>query len=197
VDLPRTDWDALGMRRNFVPGPLPLDVSESIPVIEFMSNAITRSAGFQQQPAEGDLLGILRDRGGKWSTRAWIRNFASRLDGLAASYNTSMHLLVLGRHREAMERAASRVVAGSGGIATGDGWYFPLPIAGMMSDGSFAETVRAQTELEACVRAAGFSFADILYSLLFICCDFLPGLRLTPRGVLDVKAREIIAPSTF
>jgi adenine deaminase len=49
--------------------------------------------------------------------------------------------------------------------------------------------------LEERVRAAGYPFPDILYSLLFLCCDFLPGARLTPRGVLDVKSRQILAVS--
>jgi adenine deaminase len=44
------------------------------------------------------------------------------------------------------------------------------------------------------MRAAGFPFGDILYALLFLTCDFLPGWRLTPRGVLDVKTGEIVAP---
>ena len=191
--LPRIDWDGLGMRRKFVPGPLPLEVREPIPVIEFVSNAITKPAGWQKAPSEGDLLGILRDREGKWHTRAWIRNFAPGLDGLASSYNTSMHLLVLGRDGQAMQRAADRVAAVDGGIALGDGWLVELPIAGMMSDQPFAHTVRAQADLERRVREAGFRFQDILYSILFLCCDFLPGWRLTPRGILDVKTGKIVA----
>jgi adenine deaminase len=191
---PRIDWDALGMRRKFTACDLPLEVREPLPVIEFVSNAITRPAGTQTSQSEGDILGMLIDQQGRWATRAWIRNFAPCLDGMATSYNTAMHLLVLGRDRQAMRRAAESVIARDGGIAFGDGWTFPLPIAGMMTDLPFAETVRAQSEIEARVRAAGFAFPDILYSLLFICCDFLPGLRLTPRGVLDVKSGEIVSP---
>ena len=191
--LPKIDWDGLGMRRQFTPGPLPLEVREPLPVIEFVSNAITKGAGWQLEPSEGDLLGILRDRSGGWHTRAWVRNFAPRLDALAASYNTAMHLLVLGRDAQAMQRAADRVAEADGGIAVADGWFFKLPIAGMMSEEPFAETVRAQAELESRVRAAGFRFGDILYSILFLCCDFLPGWRLTPRGILDVKSGRIEA----
>jgi adenine deaminase len=63
----------------------------------------------------------------------------------------------------------------------------------MMMDAPFAATVEAQAELEQRLRTAGFPFGDILYALLFLCCDFLPGLRLTPRGVLDVKSGQIVA----
>jgi adenine deaminase len=193
VELPRLAWDSFGLRRTFRADRLPLDVREPLPVIEFVSNAITRAVGTQIAPAEGDILGILVDREGRWAVRAWIRNFAPRLDGLASSYNTAMHLLVLGRDHDAMQRAAEVVAASDGAIAMGDGWSVPLPIAGMMMDALFATTVEAQAELEQRLRTAGFPFGDILYALLFLCCDFLPGLRLTPRGVLDVKSGQFVA----
>ena len=63
----------------------------------------------------------------------------------------------------------------------------------MMSAGPFAGTVEAQNALDSRMRAAGFEFCDTLYALLFLTCDFLPGWRLTPRGVTDVKTGEVIA----
>jgi len=196
VDLPKIDWDGCGMRRTYTAAGLPLEVTDPLPVIEFVSNAITKSAGMQQEPSDGDILGVLFDREGGWATQAWIRNFAPGLEGMASSYNTAMHLLVMGRDRQAMRRSAEIVAEMDGGIATSDGWNIRLPIAGLMMDSPFGDTVRAQAELEKRLRSAGFRFADILYSLLFLCCDFLPGLRLTPRGVLDVKSGRII-PSKY
>jgi adenine deaminase len=193
VELPRVPWDSFGLRRTFRAGVLPLDVGEPLPVIEFASNAITRSAGTQTVPSDGDVLGILADREGNWATRAWIRNLAPGLDGLASTYNTAMHLLVLGRDAGAIERAADAVAASDGGIALGDRWHVALPVAGMMMDQPFRAAVNAQMELERQVRSVGFPFPDILYSLLFLCCDFLPGPRLTPRGVLDVKSGVIVS----
>jgi adenine deaminase len=188
VELPGIDWDKLGLRRSFTARDLPLEVHQPIPVIEFVSNAITRNAGLQAKPEAGDILGVLADRKGRWATRAWIRNLAPELDGLASSYNTAMHLLVLGRDPAAMRRAAEAVAESDGGIATGDGWHVKLPVAGMMMDAPFAKAVLAQAELEEKVHSTGFFYQDILYSLLFLCCDFLPGIRLTPKGVFDVKS---------
>jgi adenine deaminase len=148
----------------------------------------------QEKPSEGDILGVLFDREGKWATRAWIRNFAPGLEGMASTYNTAMHLLILGRNSQAMRRAAEGVAANDGGISFGDGWIFPLPVAGIMSNMPFSEAVKAQAQIEKRVRTSGYAFADILYSLLFLCCDFLPGLRLTPRGVLDVRSGKIQRP---
>ena len=41
-----------------------------------------------------------------------------------------------------MRRAIQTVTEMGGGIATADGWQFPLPITGMMSPEPFAATVR-------------------------------------------------------
>ena len=43
------------------------------------------------------------------------------------------------------------------------------------------------------VAKAGYEHHDILYTLLFLTCDFLPALRLTPQGLLDVKSSETLA----
>ena len=167
-------------------------------MIEFVSNVITRAGGFhpwrEGAAPEGLVLAVLFDRGGQWSVACWLRGFAPSLEALATSYNTTTHLLVIGRHLPSMRRTAQSVIEMGGGIATADGWKFPLPIAGMMSNEPFAATVRAQAELEGRMRAAGFAFGDILYALLFLTCDFLPGWRITPRGVTDVKTGETIAP---
>ena len=203
IDLPTLDWDALGMRPRFAPAThacLQPDWQPpaNLPVIEFVSNVVTRAGGFHpwQDGAvpEGLALAVLLDRGGRWAVPCWLRGFAPALQALATTYNTTTHLLVIGRHLPAMRRAAETVTGLGGGIATADGWQFPLPIAGMMSPEPFAATVRAQADLERRMRVAGFPFGDILYALLFLTCDFLPGWRLTPRGVLDVKTGEIVAP---
>jgi adenine deaminase len=203
IDLPTLDWDALGMRPRFAPAThacLQPDWQPpaNLPVIEFVSNVVTRAGGFHpwQDGAvpEGLLLAVLLDRGGRWAVPCWLRGFAPALQALATTYNTTTHLLVIGRHLPAMRRAAETVTGLGGGIATADGWQFALPIAGMMSPEPFAATVRAQTDLEQRTRAAGFPFGDILYALLFLTCDFLPGWRLTPRGVTDVKTGQIVVP---
>lgn len=198
IDLPNLDWDDLGMRPHFAASACPWwQPDGDLPVIDFVSNVITRAGGFQPWQAgavpEGLVLAVLLDREGRWAARSWLRGFASALDALATTYNTTTHLLAIGRDLPAMRRAVETVTHLGGGIVTADGWQFPLPIAGMMSPASFAETVRAQTDLEQRMRAAGFPFADVLYALLFLTCDFLPGWRLTPRGVIDVKTGEVVA----
>jgi adenine deaminase len=207
INLPTHDWDALGMRPGFAHGATGAagffqadwQPPANLPVIEFVSNVITRAGGFHPWQEgvwpEGLALAVLLDRGGHWNVPCWLRGFAPALEALATTYNTTTHLLAIGRHLPSMRRAAETVARLVGGIATADGWHFPLPIAGIMSPEPFAATVRAQRDLEQRMRAAGFLFGDVLYALLFLTCDFLPGWRLTPRGVLDVKSGDIVAPA--
>ncbi len=207
--LPAVDWAGLGAVCELAPGdwlhhpelyvPQPL-AGESYPVIEFISNVITRGSELALPagtPLPDDLVyGALVERHGRWVTRTLVRGFATQLEGMASTYNTSNDLLVLGRDPRAMARAAARVRELGGGIvlATADAvtWEVPLPVCGLMVAGSFAEALAQYRELVRQVQAAGFPFHDILYALCFLACDFLPGWRLTPRGLLDVRSGQIV-----
>lgn len=141
----------------------------------------------------------LVDREGAWVSRALVSGFAANLDGLASTYNTTTQLLVLGRSPRSMARAAGRVEELGGGIVIvrADTVVFELdlPITGMMSDLPFAEVARRNRELSRVVADAGYEHHDILYTLLFLTCDFLPALRLTPLGLVDAKSAEVLAPA--
>ena len=212
AELPSIDWDRLGMRLTFSPKLkhdmarlfLPLQAEEQLPVIEFVNNAITQGGARQSWTNNGAvpanlLLAVLADRQGKWMSRSWVRGFAPDLAALASTFNTTTHLLILGRDPKAMRQAAEWVIDHGGGIALANqeqvAWKFELPIVGVMSPLSFREVVQAQRELESHLKAAGFPYRDILYALLFLTCDFLPGWRLTARGILDVKTGELVQPA--
>ncbi len=141
----------------------------------------------------------LVDREGSWISRALVSGFAVNLDGLASTYNTTTQLLVLGRRPRSMARAARRVRELGGGIVVVKGeeviFELALPITGMMSGLPFAEVVERNRRLSHVVAEAGYEHHDVLYTLLFLTCDFLPALRLTPLGLLDVKASETRAPA--
>ena len=100
--------------------------------------------------------------------RAWIRNFAPRLDGPATSCNTSIGWCWVGTARRCSSAAVCRTEP-------------------------FAHTLRAQAELEMGVRGVGFRFQDILYKILLPFCDFLPQWRLTPTGILELKTAKFMA----
>ncbi|ATY84600.1 adenosine deaminase [Kyrpidia spormannii] len=178
---------------------------EKVPVIEFISNVITRRTDTALS-TDGEYVAIsgrpdlayaaLVARDGTWVAKGVIQGFGGRIAGLASTYNTTTELLVIGRDPGAMAVAAERVRRMGGGIALAeDGEVkldIPLPLYGIMSDVPFAQVVRDHDRLLAAVHDRGFPFHDILYSLLFLTCDFLPGLRLTPLGLYDVKRAQVV-----
>ncbi|MFL6563106.1 MAG: adenine deaminase C-terminal domain-containing protein, partial [Bacillus sp. (in: firmicutes)] len=117
--------------------------------------------------------------------------------GMASTYNTTTELLVVGRNPEAMAKAAARVHEMGGGIAIVDGsdvvLEIPLPVTGMMTPApSYNIAFDYHERLLAALQERGFPFHDILYTLLFLTCDFLPGLRLVPYGLYEVKTDDIL-----
>ena len=64
---------------------------------------------------------------------------------------------------------------------------------GVITEGTFDTAVALDRRLSDEMRAHGYPFHDPLYSLLFASGDFLPEIRLTPRGVFDVKSRTVLS----
>jgi adenine deaminase len=168
----------------------------TLPVIRLVSAVITKLE--QRAPAPGDVHAALVDRAGRWVAPALVAGVADRLDGLATTMSTDFNILVLGRSREAMARAVNRVLALHGGVVLVDGdrvvWELPLPLGGIMTRLELPEAARRQEELHALLRERGYAFHDPFFTLLFLAADFLPAVRLTPRGVWDVKAGRLLLP---
>ncbi|OLN21464.1 adenosine deaminase [Domibacillus antri] len=217
ADMPSINWNDYVVREPFafsqsVLSDLTLyqyphtDEEEAVPISYFRSNVITQRKEIQLLSVngyadisshEGLMQAALIDREGKWVSKAILERFAVTLDGMASTYNTTTELLVVGRNSSSMAKAASRVHEIGGGIVVVDGddivLEIPLPLTGMMTDDpSFDKASSYHEQLLEAVRKRGFPFHDILYTLLFLTCDFLPGLRLVPFGLYDVKKDEIV-----
>ena len=212
--LPSPGWAGLGLATR-VPDPaslndpslfgVPASQGAVFPVIDLVSAAITRREdrflpvrdGFLER--EDDLLHCtLLDRFGQWLTGGFIRGLG-QVEALASTFTTSYDLLVVGRDRAAMARAAREAASGPGGIVViEDGrvaFRLPLPLGGLMSDAPVAVLNERVRELEELAGAFGYPYHDLLYTTLFLVGDFLPGLRITPAGIMDVKTRRVIVPS--
>lgn len=220
VPLPNMDWSKYVVREPFAFSKSVLEnpdlyryphtsSSEPVPVVHFRSNVITQRKDMELPSVngyadlsehEGLVYAALIDRNGEWTAKGILERFAVNLDGMASTYNTTTELLAVGRSPEAMARAAARVHEMDGGIAIVDGdevvLEIPLPFTGMMTTNpSFNAAVEYHNQLLSAVQERGFPFHDILYTLLFLTCDFLPGLRLVPFGLYDVKTDEIMLRS--
>ncbi len=185
--LPAIDWPA-GPRIALPTDPA-VYASESRHPVRHESAVINRRA------EGGGIHAALVARDGGWITHGRIAGLLDGVEGFATTLTTSLHVLVLGKDPAAMARAAARLNEMQGGTAFDNGWSAPLAIDGLIVDGGFDQAVEYERTLDHHARAAGYPFHDVVYSLLFASGDFLPELRLTPRGLLDVKSRTVLEPA--
>jgi adenine deaminase len=160
------------------------------PVARYESAVINRRV--DREVTAGDLQAALVARDGSWITKGVVENFLGDVAGFATTATTSLELLVLGKDPEAMARAAAKVAELGGGFAFDGGWNAPLEIDGLIAAGGFDRALEIERRLTVELRRAGYPFHDPLYSLLFASGDFLPEVRLTPRGVFEVKTRTVL-----
>jgi adenine deaminase len=98
-----------------------------------------------------------------------------------------------------MARAVNRLLDLNGGVVLVDGdrvaHELPLPIAGIMTDGTLEQAAAWEAELRAELVARGYPYHDPMFTLFFMAADFLPFVRLSPRGVWDVKRSRVLLRS--
>lgn len=204
VAVPEPDWRRafttpaarLTVRWRAQPEDFRLPPRPTLPVIRLVSAVITR---LEERPlAPGDLHAALVDRAGRWIAPAVVAGFADRIDGLASTLTTDFNILVLGRSPEAMARAVNRLLEVHGGVVLVEGrqlaYELPLPIGGIMSRADLGEAAAAEDRLRQALAARGYAFHDPMFSMLFLAADFLPAVRLSPRGVWDVKRSRVLLP---
>jgi adenine deaminase len=167
------------------------------PVLRLVSTVITKLEERAREP--GDLHAALVDRAGRWVAPALLAGFADRLDGLAATISTDFNILAIGRRPASMARAVNRLLDIHGGVVLVDGddvaWELPLPLGGVMTRAELPEAAGRERELRRALAARGYPFHDPFFTLLFLAADFLPAVRLSPRGVWDVKGGRVLLPS--
>jgi adenine deaminase len=187
----------LAVRWRARPEDFALPARERYPVVRLISAVITR---LENRPlAPGDLHAALVDRAGRWVAPGVVAGFAGAVDGLAATVSTDFNILVLGRSPAAMARATNRLLDHHGGIVLVDGatvaYELPLPLGGLMTRGTLAEAAEWEDRFRAAVVARGYPHHEPLFTLFFLSADFLPAVRLTSRGVWDVKQSRVLLPA--
>jgi adenine deaminase len=174
-----------------------LPAREQYPVLRLVSAVISRREDRALGP--DDLHAALVDREGRWIAPGVVAGFAERVDGLATTLSTDYNILVLGRRPAAMARAVNRLLDIRGGIVLVEGdeiaYELASPLGGIMGRGSLAEAAVAEREFRHALAARGHRYHDPMFTLLFLSADFLPAVRLTPRGVWDVRASRVLLPA--
>ncbi len=171
--------------------------SEPAVGIRMVNDVITEPVPAAEVPA-GALLALLIDRRGRWITRARVIGLADRLGGLATTITSGFDVVVLGQNPADMAAAFARMADMGGGlVVVEDGReVFSLPLElGAFSLRPWAEVVDANRRFNTLMQERGYRFTDPIFSLLFLTFDSLPWIRLTGRGVWDVRNRRVLMPS--
>ena len=175
------------------------------PVIRLENSVITRAVptavpvrGGRLVPPADVVRAVLVDPGGRWIVRGMLGNFVERLGGLASSFNVAAQLLTLGRDSTDMALAARRLLEIGGGIVVVEQGKtvleIPLPLGGIMAPVPLPAIAGEARTLYALLRARGYPHADPHYTLLFLTLDSLPDVRLTYRGIWDVRRGRTLWP---
>lgn len=197
--LPAFSWDGI-FEPVTLPRPDPALFAASRPRagMRLLNDVITEAVSADEAPSNA-LRVVLIDRRGKWITHALLSGFVDRLGGLATTISSGFDEVVIGQSPADMVRAAARLADLGGGLVIVDGgtetFAMPLDLSGAYSSRPWAEVVEANRTFNALIRDRGYRFADPMFTLLFLTFDSLPWVRLTSRGVWDVRARRVIAPA--
>ncbi|OGV67140.1 MAG: adenine deaminase [Lentisphaerae bacterium RIFOXYB12_FULL_65_16] len=126
----------------------------------------------------------------------FVHGFGLHRGAIASTVAHDSHnLIVVGTDDQSMADAANTVIEMGGGMAIvdlGEVVKLPLPLGGLMIGGSTAALVRAKAELRNKARDMGSRLQDPFTTLSFLSMPAIPDLKLTNRGLIDVKKGAIV-----
>lgn len=183
------------------------DMQFSLPIgLEMANDVIMKPYAVQIDPALNEIQHsfdeaflMLLDRDGHWRTNTIVKGFTNELGGLSSSFSNTGDIVLIGKDKEDMILAFKRMKELGGGIVlvqNGEVIYeLSLSLSGIMYDGEMEDLMKKEEELTDILKSFGFSFQDPVYTLLFMSSTHLPFVRITPRGIVDVKEREVLFPA--
>jgi adenine deaminase len=124
--------------------------------------------------------------------RGVVRGFGFRKGAIASSVSHDSHnIAVVGTSREEMMAAVIEISKMRGGLAVvRDGRLvagLPLPVAGLMSERTLPEVVEGLDKVTAAARRLGSKLEDPFMALSFLSLPVIPELKVTDKGLFDVR----------
>jgi adenine deaminase len=192
----KIDWDLTDDDFNF-----------SLPVgIEMVNSVITKPYSLRFDTS-GDELSfdhdesflMLLDRRGKWRVNTVLKGFAKKVSGFVSTYSSTGDILLTGKNKEDMMTAFRRAKELGGGIVLVEKGEIiaeiQLSLMGGFSLKPMEELIEAEKHLTEKLRERGYQYEDPIYSLLFFAATHLPYIRVTQKGIYDVKNRTVLFPA--
>lgn len=126
-----------------------------------------------------------------------IRGFGLKKGALASSVAHDSHnIIAAGVSDSDLWRAVEEVRLMGGGLAVTDGARVlakvPLEVAGLMSTVSLGLLTEQLEEVNRAARSLGCRLEEPFMSLSFLALPVIPELKLTDRGLVDVKGFQLV-----
>lgn len=201
-------WEKFGI------GPLEIDwdlsesdLSFSMPMgIEMANAVILKPYQISVEPTDQELATthdesffVMIDKNGKWLIATMIKGFATHVLGFASSFSNTGDIILIGKNVSDMI-AAFRALKKQGGGMTlvEDGnviGSMTLELFGVLSAKPMQEIMEEEKKFVTLLRERGYKHEDPIYSLLFFSSTHLPYIRVTQRGIYDVKKKTVLFPA--
>jgi adenine deaminase len=157
-------------------------------------------AGLAVADPERDLakLCVLGRHGQGGIGLGFVQGFGLKRGALAGSVAHDHHNLIAAGMSDAdLALALARVNdLGGGLVVAADGKILAelaLPVAGLLTLGSVQEAAAGMEKLEASARTLGVELPAPFMALSFLGLEVIPSLKLTDRGLIDVKRAEVVS----
>ncbi|MBY7142674.1 adenine deaminase [Virgibacillus sp. NKC19-3] len=203
------EWEKYGIKPFYDVDLKETDLQFSVPIgLDMVNEVIIKPYAIEMDitpetlPAnKNDAFLLLMDRNGKWRVNTTIRGFTKKLGGLASSYSTTGDLIFIGKNKSDMLLAGNRLKEIGGGIVLVHNeevlFELPLTLGGVMFDGEMHTLIEKEKELKRILSEFGYSHHDPVYTIYFLSSTHLPYIRITQRGIIDIKKKEVLFPATM
>ncbi len=127
-----------------------------------------------------------------------LKDYGLQEGAVAVSLAHDHHgIVALGRSKEALVRAANRVIELQGGIVLVQQGEItaelPLPLAGIMATAPAQEVVNKIKHLENMLREGGVRWREPLFFLFWLGMEVAPYFRISDHGLFDTEAQRVIS----
>jgi adenine deaminase len=185
------------------------DFTPKIRVMDLINQTITAErilevnaeSGFVEADLNNDLLKVAvfdRHHGSGKIAFGFLQGFGARVGAVGLTVNLDENtLMVVGADDADMALCANALIESGGGIAIAQDSAvidkIALPYGGIFSPDSWQDVGEGLRRIQNRLREMGSSFDKPIFALSFLPFVTLPSLRITARGLVNVRERKIVS----
>jgi len=212
IEYPRYVYETVGRSKRFTGDDFRIRVGRKtgyvrMRAMHFVNEAVTRMRVLEVPVRDHEVVleegtmkvAVINRKETSRFSLGLLTGFNAEIGAVASTINfDEYNIVVVGRSDSDMARAVNRVVDLNGGIVLFDNGRLiseiPLPIASIMSAEDPPSIASKLEHINSYLRSVGCGFRKPINTLYFITFVTLPEVRMTDKGLVDVKGRRYISP---